>query len=139
MRHSKVVAALGVAFALSLLGGCSSTPEQQAARQQRKMEKAEFVKTHEYDHVNNRWIAKGGGPAVAESPPDLKSREQVKAERDAFLSKNRWDNVNSVWIPVSGPPRELSTLPREQVRAETDQFLRTHTYDEMQEAWIEKK
>jgi len=139
MGHSKLAAALAAAFALSVLGGCSSTPEQQAARQERRMAKAEFVKTHEYDHVNNRWVAKGGGPAMSEPPPDLKSREQVKAERDDFLSKNRWDNVNSVWVPVAGPPRQLSTMSRDEVRQETDQFLRTHTYDEMQEAWIEKK
>jgi hypothetical protein len=128
-----LAACLGVAFV-----GCA-TPEQKAARAERRMTATEFLKTHEYDHINNTWVNKGGGPATDEVPPDVRSRADVKAERDAFLAKNRWDNVNSVWVPVQGPPRDLSTMSREQVKAETQQYLKTHEYDEFAGKWVDKK
>jgi hypothetical protein len=138
MRHTKVTAPLAIALALSLIGGGCASPEQKAERKESKAAVAEFVKTHEYDHFNQEWHAKGGGPPMATPPAQLRSRAEVKAERDEFLAKNRWDQPSGRFVPISGPPRELSTMSRDQVRQETDMYLRTHYYDEVTDTWMEK-
>jgi hypothetical protein len=136
MRWSTFAAALGAACAMSVLGGCG-TPEQKAQRAQARATRADFVKKNEYDHVNNRWVAKGSGPRTDEPPPSLTSRDAVQAEMIDFMSKNRWDNVYAVWLPIAELPR--STMSRDEMRHEFEQFLRTHTYDEIQGGWVPKQ
>lgn len=103
-------------------------------REQVKMDRAEFVKSHRYDEANDMWTLKDG----YEAPGEMKSRAQVKADRDMFLSKNRWDFATSSFVAIGGAPRDMSTLTREQVREETKQFVDRYRYDEQGEVWVEK-
>jgi hypothetical protein len=133
-RSTLIASLLGALVVVGVATGCaqSSTPTVTPS----SMTKEEFIRTHDYDHVNQVWVRKGGGnPAVP--PPSVKSREQVKAETEAFLSKNRWDSGNSRWVPLD-QPRQVSTMSRDEVKRETEQFLNTHTYDERSERWVPK-
>jgi hypothetical protein len=104
-------------------------------RQQVKMERDDFLRTHRFDGLTETWVLKRG----VEPPAGVKSRADMKAERDKFLSNNRWDDVKGAWVPIKGqPPRNVSTMSRDQVRSETRQFLRTHEWDEISESWIDK-
>jgi len=140
MAIKNVVASmLGVGVALApgfVSAQAASQPGQSnPTRQQAKMERDEFLRTHRWDGVSETWVLKSN----VEVPKGVASRAQVKSDRDAFLSKNRWDPVTETWKPVLGEPRQLSKLSREQVKSETRQFMRTHEWDEDREAWIEKQ
>lgn len=104
-------------------------------RAQVKMERDEFLKSHQYDSVTDNWVMKPG----VEPPAGMKSRAEVKAERDQFLRNNRWDPVTDTWVSMKGAPRDLGTLSRAQVRADTAQFVRTHRWDPVTDTWVEKK
>jgi len=112
-----------------------SDNSQEKTRQQVKMERDEFLRTHRWDGLTETWVLKKG----VEPPAGVKSRADMKAERDKFLSNNRWDDVQGVWVPRKGqPPRDISKMSREQVRSETRQFLRTHEWDEITESYVQK-
>jgi hypothetical protein len=103
-------------------------------RQQVKMERDEFLKTHRWDEPTDMWMLRAG----VEPPAGVMARSEVKAARDAFLSNNRWDESRGGWVPLKTAPRVISNLSREQVRLETRQFLRTHRWDEATSVWTEK-
>lgn len=102
-------------------------------REQVKMERSEFIKTHRYDPASENWVMKEG----FESPAGMKTRAQVRAERDEFIRMHKYDPATEVWMPLKGEPK--STQTRAQVRAETAQFMRTHMWDGGSEMWVEKK
>jgi len=104
-------------------------------REQIKMERDEFVRTHRYDPHTENWVMKPG----FEAPTGVKTREQVRAERDEFLRKNRFDYVSGSWIPLKGSTGPESTKTRAQIREETRQFMRTHQWDTAKEVWLEVK
>lgn len=101
------------------------------SREQVRKETADFLKTHQWDEVNGRWMPEENLPAGA-SP----TRAQVREELHVFLRNNRWDDRRARWVPLK-PQRRLSTLSREQVRAETEAFLRTHHWDDMAGGWVD--
>lgn len=108
-------------------GGASPT------RVQIKMERDEFLKTHQWDAAAENWTLKSG----SEAPAGMKGRAEIKAERDEFLRNNRWDGGTQTWVSLKGQPRDLGTMTREQVRAETREFVRTHRWDEANGTWVE--
>jgi|GEM_PF-2027994 hypothetical protein len=109
-------------------------PATSVTREQVKMERDEFLRTHEYDPDIDNWVLKPG----IDAPTGMKPRADVKAERNDFLRNNRWDDATSSWVSLKGKPRKMSTLSREQVRNETRQFNRTHRYDEINSTWVAK-
>lgn len=102
-------------------------------RAQVKMERDEFMKSHQYDPAAENWVLKPG----FEAPAGMKSREQVKAERDEFIKTHKYDPAAETWVPLKGAPK--STMSREQVRNEARQFVRTHSWDPVTDTWVEKK
>ena len=131
-----VASAAGVVSAQSA-GDKSATGAPASApvnRAQVKMERDEFLKTHEYDSDIDNWVLKPG----IEAPAGTKPRADVKAERNEFLRNNRWDEPSSTWVSLKGKPRDMSSLSREQVRNETRQFNRTHRYDEINSVWVDQ-
>ena len=102
-------------------------------RDQVKMERDEFLRTHQWDAVSENWVLKKG----MEAPAGVKARAEVKAERDTFMRNNRWNPVTSDWEPLTKGPRDMGKMSREQVRNETRQFVRTHQWDEVKGAWVE--
>ncbi|MEO7161214.1 MAG: hypothetical protein ABJA84_03530 [Polaromonas sp.] len=102
-------------------------------REQVKMERDEFLRTHRWDTETDNWVMKPG----IEAPAGMKSRAEVKAEREEFMRNHRWDQVSDNWLPMDKAPRDLSKLSREQVRAEAAQFVRTHRWDDDKSAWVE--
>jgi hypothetical protein len=130
---------------LALLGALASpmpvlaqtTPTaavQGITRAQVKMERAEFLKSHRWDPIDETWVLRPG----FEPPEGVKTRAQIKAERDDFLSKNRWDDTNATWVARTGTPRVMSSVSRAQVKAETVQFIKTHQWDEAKEEWVDR-
>ena len=129
---------LGIALATSPLVNAqtaAATPQAPLSREQVKMERDEFLKTHRYDVETDNWVLKPG----FEAPAGVKNREQVKAERDEFLRNNRYDNESHTWVPRKPSAGVASTLTRAQVREETRQFMRTHQWDSFNQAWQEVK
>jgi hypothetical protein len=120
----------GMAQAQGASGTAAAAP---LTRDQVKMERDEFLRTHQWDAVAENWVLKKG----MEAPEGVKARAEVKAERDEFLRNNRWNPVSSDWEPITKGPRDVSKLSREQVRNETRQFIRTHQWDEVKGAWVE--
>ncbi len=106
--------------------------EASLTREQVKIERDEFLKSHRWDPVDDNWVLKPG----FEAPAGFKSREEVKAERDVFLKNNHWDSVSSTWVPVKAT--QVGTKTRQQVREETLQFTRTHEWDTYNQRWIER-
>lgn len=100
-------------------------------RQQIRMQRDEFLKTHRWDEASGLWTLRPG----VEPPPGIKSRALVMAERDEFLRAHQWDDAQG-WLPVPGTTRDLGNRSREQVRAETRAFLATHVWDEPTEKWV---
>jgi len=131
------------ATALTLSTGLFAHPANPAAgvtltgsptRQQVKMERDEFLKTHRWDEASEEWMLKSG----VEPPVGVKSRAEVKAERDSFLRTHRWEEPSGTWKTIGGEPRNLSGLSREQVKQDTARFLGTHRWDEQSESWVER-
>lgn len=120
----------GVVQAQGTSGPAAAAP---LAREQVKMERDEFIRTHQWDAVAENWVLKPG----MEGPAGVKARAEVKAERDEFLRNNRWNPVSSQWEPLTKGPRDMSKMTRAQVRAETRQFVRTHQWDDIKGAWVE--
>lgn len=102
-------------------------------REQVKMERDEFIKTHHYDEVTSNWVLNSG----SEPPAGMKSRAEIKAERDEFLRNNKYDTRLDVWVPLKAQPRDLSTMSREEVSKETRHFVRTHHWDDISGTWVE--
>lgn len=127
-----------VAVALTVLMATLAPPPATAqtqsapkSRDEVRKETADFLKTHQWDETNGRWMPEDNLPAGA-SP----TRAQVRDELHVFLRNNRWDDRRGRWVPLK-PQRRLSTLTREQVRAETEVFLRTHHWDDMAGGWVD--
>ena len=114
--------------------GVDAKAEAPLTRTQVKMERDEFLRTHQWDVISENWVLKSG----VEAPVGMKSRAEIKAERDEFLRNNRWDDPTSSWVSLKGAPRDVSKMTREQVRAETAHFVRTHEWNETTQAWVEK-
>jgi hypothetical protein len=136
MQHKHLVIML-CAATLALAGHHVQAQQATAAatsgpltRAQVKMERDEFIKSHQWDPTNESWMLK----PEFEPPAEMKGRAQVRKERDEFLRNNRWDAAANSWIPLV-KPREISQLSRDQVRKETQQFLRTHEWDTAAEGW----
>jgi hypothetical protein len=127
---SATILALAGHYAQAQQTPSAATPSA-TTRAQVKMERDEFIKSHQWDPVHETWILK----PEFEPPAAMKGRAQVRKERDEFLKNNRWDAAANSWIPLV-KPREISQLSREQVRKETQQFLRTHEWDTAAEAWV---
>ena len=125
---------LGLVLATSNLA-LAQTAAAPLTREQVKMERDEFLKTHRYDPHTENWVMKPG----FEAPAGVKTREQVRAERDEFLRNNRFDNPTSTWVPLKGSTGPESTKTRAQIREETRQFMRTHQWDTAKEVWQEIK
>jgi hypothetical protein len=127
---------LGLALAAPHLVHAQTTASPAPlTREQIKMERDEFVRTHRYDPHTENWVMKPG----FEAPTGVKTREQVRAERDEFLRNNRFDYVSGSWIPLKGSTGPESTRTRAQIREETRQFMRTHQWDTAKEVWLEVK
>ena len=137
MHHKHLVLMLSAAT-LALAGHHaqaqqSSTGAKATAstRAQVKMEREDFIKSHQWDADKETWVLK----PEYEPPGQMKGRAEVRKERDEFLRNNRWDTATEAWVPLV-QPRVVSQLSREQMRNETREFLRTHEWDTVTEAWI---
>ena len=108
-------------------------PEPTLSRDQVKMERNEFLKTHRFDTATENWVLKSG----VEPPAGIKSRSEIKALRDEFLSNNRFDTATETWAPIKGETSKVSTKSRREVREETLNFVRTHHWDDVTETWTE--
>jgi hypothetical protein len=108
-----------------------AAPSASPTRKEVKMETAEFLKTHQWDAVNEAWVVK---PDYV-PPAGVRSRADVKADRDAWLKMHAWDDTKTAWVELS-QPRDMSKLSRDQVKKETKMFLKTHSYDENSNAWV---
>jgi hypothetical protein len=139
LKHGQVLSVLvGILLATSNLAQAQTAAvatQGAMSREQVKMERDEFLKTHRYDSVTDNWVLK----QEFEAPVGVKSRDQVKAERTEFLRNNHFDDNTSTWVPVKGSAVPASTLTRQQVRDETRQFMRTHQWDAVEQAWKEYK
>jgi hypothetical protein len=114
--------------------GADEKPSMPVTREQVKMERDEFLKTHRWDYSTDNWVLKAG----VEAPAGMKSRAEIKAERDEFLRMNRYDIGSDSWVPKSETSKNTSTLTRAQVKEETRQFLRTHRWDPVSDSWVEQ-
>ncbi|HET9646111.1 MAG TPA: hypothetical protein VFP68_22780 [Burkholderiaceae bacterium] len=135
-RYPRIV--FGIMLAFAAIGASAqgdANKSESPTRAQVKMERDEFLKTHQWDEDSENWVLKKG----MEPPAGVKPRSEVKAEREKFLSSNRWDEPSSAWVPVQGTPRNLSTMSKQEVKAETRQFLRTHEWDEQKGQWVERR
>ena len=103
------------------------------SRDQVKMERNEFLKTHRYDTATENWVLKSG----VEPPAGIKSRSEIKALRDEFLRNNRFDTATETWAPIKGETSKVSTKSRREVKEETLNFVRTHHWDDVTETWVE--
>jgi hypothetical protein len=108
---------------------------QAKTREQVKLERDEFLRSHEWDADNDAWVLK----PEFEAPEGVKSREEVKRERDRFMSTHRWDPDQDEWVSLGGESRDLDRRTREEVRAETRAFLRTHEWDADRSVWKDKR
>jgi hypothetical protein len=131
---------LGLALATSPLVNAqtsAATPQAPMTREQVKMERDEFLKSHRYDQVTENWVMKPG----FEAPVGVKSRAEVKAQRDDFLRKHRYEGGadSGKWVPLTDEEAKASNKSRAQVREETRQFVRTHQWDSVKEVWQDVK
>ncbi|MBT9477396.1 hypothetical protein [Polaromonas sp.] len=136
LQVASVVFGLFFAFTGGMLhaqGASGTAAAAPLTREQVKMERDEFLRTHQWDAVAENWVLKQG----MEAPAGVKTRAEVKAERNEFLRNNRWNPVSGDWEPLTKGPRDVSKMSREQVRNETRQFIRTHQWDEVKGAWVE--
>jgi hypothetical protein len=133
LKFPLILLSLIFGFANGIVNAQNASDKSGLTRAQVKMEREEFVKSHEYDALTESWVLKPG----FEAPGSMKTREQIKAERAEFFKNNRYDPVAEKWVSLKGAPK--SALTREQVRAETTAFVRTHVWDSATESWVEKK
>ena len=132
------IASLVLGLLLGATGGVvnaqsvGAQAEASNTREQVKMDRDEFLKTHRWEGDN--WVLKPG----FEAPAGMKSRAEMKAERNEFLRNNRWEQATSSWVPLNAQPRDISTLTRAQMRAETAEFQRTYKWDEVTQTWVQK-
>lgn len=136
MKRSKAVA-LAISLSMALTTGIVHAQKTDGGltRDQVKMERDEFLRTHKWDNTLDVWTLKSG----VEPPTGVKTRAEVRGERDTFLSMNRWNNTLDIFEPVKGAPRDMAKVPRAQVRAETQQFLRTHEWDNQLSKFVDKR
>ncbi len=104
-------------------------------REQVKLERNEFLRSHEWDADADTWVLK----PEFEAPEGVMSREEVKRERDRFMSTHRWDPDQDQWVSLGAEPRDLDRRTREEVRAETRAFMRTHEWDPDRNLWTDKR
>jgi hypothetical protein len=130
---------LAILFSL-LMGGVApgavraqTTPEAPLTRDQVKMERVEFLKTHRWDSRLETYVMRES----ASPPQGVKSRAEIKAQRDEFLATHRWEDSTG-WVPKTPAKPAGATLPREQVRNETAQFMQTHRWSEESDSWVER-
>jgi hypothetical protein len=127
--------ALSTAAPLVLAQSSTATLTPTAmTREQVKIERNEFLRSHEWDPDTDNWVLKPG----FEAPAGMKTRDEVKAARDEFLRNHRWDTNTSTWVRLKEGPRDLGQMTREQVRAETLEFMRTHEWDTTDEHWVDR-
>jgi hypothetical protein len=137
IRRSLPALLAGLAFstlAPVALAQSSTTPSTPMTREQVKLERNEFLRSHEWDPNSDNWVLKPG----FEAPTGVKTRDEVKAARDEFLRNHRWDGNTSSWVRLREGPRDLGQMSREQVRAETLEFMRTHEWDTTDEHWVDR-
>lgn len=128
---SLILSAVLVALSAATYAQTTSTPGVSATRNEVRMERDEFLKTHKYDEINSEWIPH------APFSSDY-SRAEVRAARDKFLSMNRWDEANDDFTPMVDTPRNMSTVSPAARKMETMQFMRTHMWDNGSSAWVKK-
>jgi hypothetical protein len=104
-------------------------------REQVKMERDEFLKTHRWDTDAENWVLR----ANVDPPKGMKSRAEMKADRDEFLRMHRYEQNSDSWVPMKETPRNLSTMSRAQIKEETRQFLRMHHWDFATDTWVENE
>lgn len=105
-----------------------------ASRMQVKMERDEFLRTHQRDERSGEWKLRSG----VEAPTGVRTRAEVMAARDEYLRTHRWDQSRGRWLPEAGPERATGTTSRAQVRSDTARFLATHRWDDATNTWVEK-
>ena len=133
VRSSSVVLSLvlasvtGVAFA-------QTAATMPATRNEVKMDRDEFLKTHTFDPLGDGWMLK----KEFEPPKGVKTRAEVKAMSDDFMRNNRFDTLTTKWVPLGKSPRDMGKMSREEIRQETEYFTRTHYYDQLTEKWVDK-
>ena len=142
MKRGQVLSVVvGILLAASNLGHAqvaavaAGASQSTATREQVKMERDEFLRTHRFDLQSDNWVLK----PEFEGPVGVKSRDQVKAERSEFLRNNHFDDNTSTWVPIKGGAVPAGSMTRQQVRDETKQFMRTHQFDEVNQMWKEIK
>jgi hypothetical protein len=120
-----VALAIATTSTISLAQTSSEKAAPSATRNEIKMERQEFMKSHRYDDVLEIWTLK----PEYEAPAGMKTRAEIIAERNTFLSMNRYDAGTQEWVKLPGSPRDMSTMTRDQVKRERDAFSSTHTFD----------
>ena len=130
---SALVAGVLATSGLAQAQTTAAKPETGLTRDQAKMERDEFLKTHRYDTGTENWVLKSG----VEPPTGIKSRAEIKAQREEFLRNNRYDNATETWVPAKTDASKPSTKSRREVKEETLRFVRTHHWDEVSETWVE--
>ena len=121
-----------VAFNTHAATAAAGAPAAPPTRNQVRMERDEFLRTHQWNETSDVWTLKSG----VLPPAGVKSRTGVKAARDEFLRNNKWDESAGGWRPLKAAPRDIGGMSREQVRAKARSVMRTHTWDEATEAWV---
>lgn len=138
IRSSALVLCLALAGSLSALPLQAATPTPDttagSSRQQIKMDRAEFLRSHVWDESSEAWRLRAG----FEPPEGVKSRSDVRAARDTFVMTHRWDQMRGGWVDRSPAAASISAMSREQVRVDTRRFMRTHRWDEAAEAWVDR-
>lgn len=138
IKHTALLAALLATLASASNVNAQSATDSAAppmSRQQVKIERDEFMRSHQWDVANENWVLKPG----FEPPAGVMTRDEVKTARDEFLRNNRWDSTELTWVPLKEGPRDLGALSRDQVRAETLEFVRTHEWDAYDGKWVDRR
>jgi hypothetical protein len=126
-----ILSAVLIAMSAATYAQTTSKPAATVTRNDVRMERDEFLKTHKYDEINSEWTPH------APFSSDY-SRAEVKIARDKFLSTNRWDEANDDFTPMVETPRNMSTVSPAERKIETMQFMRTHMWDNASSAWVKK-
>jgi hypothetical protein len=131
MKYQKLLSTLvGIGLATGVsLSFAQATP----SRDQVKMERSEFLKSHRYDAGTMDWVLKPG----MEAPAGVMTRAEIIAERDKFLSTHRWTGSTQGWVQLQ-TPREMSKVTRTQVKMEVEAFRKTMTFNNETGQWMPK-